>query len=47
VRDEEGANSILYAQLANPSSNAIYRRLGFRAVAEMLSYRFGDLARHR
>ena len=43
VRIEEYANSILYAQLANPSSNAIYRRLGFRAVSELLTYRF-DLA---
>ncbi len=31
---------ILYTQLANPTSNRIYRRLGFRAVAEVLSYRF-------
>ena len=29
-RKEEGANSVLYAQLGNPSSNAIYRRLGYR-----------------
>jgi predicted GNAT family acetyltransferase len=47
VRDEEGANSILYAQLANPRSNGIYRHLGFRAVSEVLSYRFGDGSRHR
>ncbi len=40
VRDEEGANSVLYAQLGNPSSNAIYRRLGFEAVSEVLVYRF-------
>ena len=43
VRDEESANSVLYAQLGNPSSNAIYRRLGFEAVSEMLVYRFEDV----
>jgi len=41
-RAEEGANPILYAQLRNPGSNAIYRRLGFRAVSEVLSYKFGE-----
>jgi len=40
LRDQEGANSVLYAQLANPGSNAIYRRLGFEAVSEVLVYRF-------
>jgi len=43
VRLEEGANAVLYAQLSNPSSNAIYRRLGFEAVSEVLAYRFGEL----
>ena len=43
VRNEEGANSVLYAQLANPSSNAIYQRLGFEAVSEMLVYQFDDV----
>jgi predicted GNAT family acetyltransferase len=47
VRTEEGANPVLYAQLSNPRSNAIYRRLGFRAVFEALSYRFGETVRHR
>ncbi len=42
LRDEEAANAVLYAQLANPSSNAIYRRLGFEAVSEALAYRFGE-----
>jgi predicted GNAT family acetyltransferase len=32
---------MLYTQLSNPVSNRIYRRLGYRAVAEVLSYRFG------
>jgi predicted GNAT family acetyltransferase len=37
---EEGRRAILYAQLANPTSNARYRRIGYRAVAEILQYRF-------
>jgi uncharacterized protein len=31
----------LYAQLSNPQSNAIYRRLGYEPVIELLHYRFG------
>jgi predicted GNAT family acetyltransferase len=46
VRREEGATSVLYAQLGNPGSNAIYRRLGFAAVSEVLAYRFGDVVEH-
>ncbi len=42
VRYEQGANSVLYAQLNNAGSNAIYRRLGFEAVSEMLAYRFDE-----
>ncbi len=42
VRHESGAISVLYAQLGNPSSNAIYRRLGFEAVSEALIYSFVD-----
>jgi GNAT superfamily N-acetyltransferase len=44
---EQGANAVLYAQLCNPGSNAIYRRLGFKAVSEVLAYRFGEVAKHR
>ncbi len=33
---------VLYTQLSNPSSNAIYRRIGYRAVGEVLAYRFGS-----
>ena len=36
-----GLRCILYTQLANPTSNAIYRRLGYRAIQEALRYRFG------
>jgi uncharacterized protein len=32
---------ILYTDLSNPTSNAIYRRIGYRALAEVLRYRFG------
>ena len=42
VRNEEGANAVLYAQLSNPGSNAIYRRLGFEVVSEALAYRFDE-----
>jgi predicted GNAT family acetyltransferase len=32
---------VLYADLANPTSNRLYQRLGYEAVAEVLHYRFG------
>jgi uncharacterized protein len=35
-----GYRCILYTDLANPTSNSIYRRIGYRAVAEALHYRF-------
>jgi predicted GNAT family acetyltransferase len=31
---------MLYTDLANPTSNSIYRRIGYRAVAEVLRYGF-------
>jgi predicted GNAT family acetyltransferase len=31
---------LLYTDLGNPTSNSIYRRIGYRAVAECLRYRF-------
>lgn len=31
---------ILYTDLDNPTSNSIYRRMGYRAVTEVLEYRF-------
>jgi hypothetical protein len=37
---KSGQRCILYTDLANPTSNAIYRRIGYRAVAEVLRYRF-------
>ena len=35
-----GFRCILYTDLGNPTSNSIYRRIGYRAVAEALRYRF-------
>jgi uncharacterized protein len=35
-----GLRCILYTDLANPTSNSVYRRLGYEAVAEVLRYRF-------
>jgi len=35
-----GHRCVLYTDLANPTSNSIYRRIGYRAVAEVLRYRF-------
>jgi predicted GNAT family acetyltransferase len=35
-----GIRPILYADLANPTSNAIYRRIGYQAIAEIVRYRF-------
>ena len=35
-----GFRCVLYTDLANPTSNSIYRRIGYRAVTEGLRYRF-------
>jgi GNAT superfamily N-acetyltransferase len=35
-----GYRCILYTDLGNPTSNSIYRRIGYRAVAEALRFRF-------
>ena len=37
---EGGYRCILYTDLGNPTSNSIYRRIGYGAVAEALRYRF-------
>jgi uncharacterized protein len=37
----EGRRCILYTDLGNPTSNSVYRRIGYRAVAEVLRYRLG------
>jgi predicted GNAT family acetyltransferase len=36
-----GHRCILYTDLGNPTSNSVYRRIGYRAVAEVLRYRLG------
>jgi len=36
----EGDRCILYTDLANPTSNSIYRAIGYRAVLEAVRYRF-------
>ena len=35
-----GLRCVLYTDLGNPTSNAIYRRIGYEAVAEILGYQF-------
>jgi GNAT superfamily N-acetyltransferase len=35
-----GLRCILYTDLANPTSNSVYRKLGYEAVAELVRYRF-------
>jgi predicted GNAT family acetyltransferase len=35
-----GHRCILYTDLGNPASNSIYRRIGYRAIAEAIRYRF-------
>ena len=37
---DAGLRCALYTDLGNPTSNSIYRRIGYRAVAETLRYRF-------
>jgi uncharacterized protein len=41
VREHDRADCILYTQLANPTSNAIYRSIGYAPICEVLRYRFG------
>jgi predicted GNAT family acetyltransferase len=41
---DEGATPILYTQLSNPTSNAVYQRLGYEPVAEITRYEFGPPA---
>ena len=38
---EAGHRCILYTDLGNPTSNSVYRRIGYSAVGEGLRYRFG------
>lgn len=38
----DGHRCILYTDLGNPTSNSIYRAIGYRAVAEVLRYGFDE-----
>jgi hypothetical protein len=38
---EAGHGCVLYTDLANPTSNSVYRALGYRAIAELVRYEFG------
>ena len=40
VLSGRGLSCVLLTDLANPTSNAIYRRIGYEAVAEILGYDF-------
>jgi len=37
---DAGLRCALYTDLGNPTSNSIYRRIGYRALAEVVRYRF-------
>lgn len=37
---DAGHRCVLYTDLANPTSNSTYQRMGYKAVAETLRYRF-------
>lgn len=41
---DRGRRCVLYTDLANPTSNSVYRRIGYRAVAECLRYHFHPAA---
>jgi ribosomal protein S18 acetylase RimI-like enzyme len=41
---EGESRCMLYTDLGNPTSNSIYRRIGYRSVAEGLRYRFANPA---
>ena len=43
VLTETGYRCILYTDLGNPTSNSIYRRIGYKAVSEGICYRFDEL----
>jgi GNAT superfamily N-acetyltransferase len=38
---DQGLRCVLYTQLSNPTANAIYYRIGYRPIGEVLSYGFG------
>ena len=40
VLTDRGLRCVLFTDLANPTSNAIYRRIGYEVAAEILGYDF-------
>jgi uncharacterized protein len=40
---DAGYRCMLYTDLGNPTSNSIYRRIGYKAIAEAIHYRFDPL----
>jgi predicted GNAT family acetyltransferase len=38
---KQGDLPALYTDLGNPTSNSVYRRIGYQCVAEVTRYRFG------
>ena len=40
---DAGYHCMLYTDLGNPISNSIYRRIGYKAIAEAIHYRFDPL----
>jgi len=44
VRAVDRADLLLYTDLANPTSNGVYQRIGFEPVAELVAYEFGPCA---
>ena len=41
ARSDGARECLLFTQLSNPVSNGVYRRIGYEAVGEILSYRLG------
>ncbi|WEO96818.1 GNAT family N-acetyltransferase [Streptomyces sp. FXJ1.172] len=44
AREAGAAEVLLFTDLANPTSNALYQRIGYRPVADSTVWRFGDSA---
>lgn len=41
--NDAGYHCMLYTDLGNPTSNSVYRKIGYRAVAEAIHYRFEEV----
>jgi predicted GNAT family acetyltransferase len=40
---DAGYRCMLYTDLGNPTSNSTYRKIGYKAIAEAIHYRFESL----